>query len=65
MSIEIYTHCRWCNTQGGDDYETTLQEYAAWKDGQLIQDAMPNLNSTQRETLMSGMCAKCQEVHFS
>ena len=31
-------------------------EYEAWKDGMLIQDAMPSLSRDDRERLMTGLC---------
>lgn len=33
----------------------TEQQLAAWKSGQLIQDAMPNLTADEREFIMSGI----------
>lgn len=32
----------------------TMQEVEAWRNGMLIQDAMPNLPADQREFLISG-----------
>lgn len=37
------------------------QEYANWKGGMLIQNAMPELDIETRETLISGLCASCQD----
>ena len=34
-------------------------EYKNWKDGMLIQDAMPSLGQDDRELLISGTCPKC------
>ena len=33
----------------------TRQQYDAWKAGQLIQDAMPQLSAEEREFLMTGI----------
>ena len=33
----------------------TMHQYLSWKEGKLIQDAMPNLNAEQREFLMTGI----------
>lgn len=35
------------------------QEYQNWKDGMLIQDAMPSLGQEERELLISGTCPEC------
>ena len=34
---------------------TTEEQYERWKDGELIQVAMPDLRSEDREFLISGM----------
>lgn len=34
-------------------------EYANWKDGMLIQDAMPSLSQDERKLLISGTCPEC------
>lgn len=33
----------------------TVQQLTNWRNGELIQDAMPNLNDSQREFLLTGM----------
>ena len=37
----------------------TEAEYKNWKDGMLIQDAMPSLGQNDRELLISGTCPEC------
>lgn len=37
---------------------------ARWIEGAMIQDAMPELTATQRETLISGLCFTCQAEIF-
>lgn len=39
--------------------------YKAWMQGTHIQNAMPELNSGQRELLISGTCNDCWEEMFS
>jgi hypothetical protein len=34
-------------------------EHANWKDGMLIQDAMPSIGKDDRELLVSGTCPEC------
>jgi hypothetical protein len=38
---------------------------ARWLEGLSIQDAMPELTTTQRETLISGLCFTCQAEIFT
>ena len=38
--------------------------YTNWLDGELIQNAMPDLTPTEREQLISRICPKCQEEVF-
>ena len=33
----------------------TMEQYLSWKDGALIQDAFPQLNSGEREFIKSGI----------
>ena len=44
--------------------EVDLEQLEAWRNGELIQNAMPDLTSTEREQLISGVCPKCQAEIF-
>ena len=44
--------------------EVKLAQYKAWQNGELIQNAMPDLTPTEREQLISGLCPKCQAEMF-
>ena len=44
--------------------EVDLEQFEAWKNGELIQKAMPDLTPTEREQLISQICPKCQEKIF-
>jgi hypothetical protein len=37
------------------DIPCTLEQYGAWQDGTLIQEAMPNLTPDEREFLITGI----------
>ena len=39
-------------------------QYRDWLDGELIQNAMPNLSAVDREILISGICVECQKSIF-
>ena len=47
------------------DLDVTLEEYASWKGGELIQNAMPRLNTDEREFIKTGMTAEEWEEMFS
>jgi len=36
------------------DIDVTAEQYASWENGTLIQDAMPNITSDEREFIVSG-----------
>ena len=46
------------------DIPVTLTQIDAWKGGELIQRAMPNLTPDEREFLMTGITADEWENHF-
>ena len=37
------------------DINVTQEQYLAWLDGTLIQDAMPNISADEREFIMTGI----------
>jgi hypothetical protein len=46
------------------DITVSRRAYQNWIGGKCIQHCMSNMSNTQRETLMSGFCAKCQIIIF-
>ena len=44
--------------------EVDLEQLEAWRNGELIQNAMPDLTLIEREQLISGLCPKCQTEIF-
>ena len=62
MRIDVSIICPFC----GEDHavEVNLAQYEAWQNGELIQNAMPDLTPTEREQLISGLCPKCQAEMF-
>lgn len=55
--------CRMCQSQNfvnvvGDDYH-------AWRNGELIQNALPYLDVNQRELLQTQICGTCFDAMFS
>ena len=62
MTMNIITVCPFC---GAESVVTVdAKAYFAWQGGELIQNAMPNLDASTKEMLISGICLKCQEDIF-
>jgi hypothetical protein len=60
MNIEVT--CYRCKT----DYsiEVSVEGHEKWQEGALIQDALPELSSGERELLISGTCDYCWDEMF-
>ena len=58
----IAIRCPFCGTI--HYVEVNEKNYEAWINGELIQNAMPELSPTEREQLISNLCPKCQEDIF-
>ncbi len=54
--------CRICKQE--KEVNVTKEQYQALAKGALIQNAMPNVPSDERELLISGMCGKCFDNLF-
>ena len=46
------------------DLPITEEQLSAWKDGTLIQDAMPKLSADEREFIMTGVTAEEWDNEF-
>lgn len=46
------------------EVEVPTKGYMRWREGALIQKAMPTLSPSVRECLISGICAACQKKVF-
>lgn len=54
-----------CVHCGGHSYvDVDLNEFAAWRNGALIQDVWPEATPEWRETMISGTHAECWESMF-
>lgn len=54
--------CNMCDAQ----HEIWVEDddYKAWENGKMCQDAFPYLNTGQREILISGTCGRCFDLLF-
>ena len=62
MRIDVLIICPFCCE--AHTVKVNLAQYKAWQNGELIQNAMPDLTPTEREQLISGLCPKCQAEIF-
>lgn len=61
-TITIKTTCGFCQ----EEKSITVSEsgYNLWKQGTLIQDALPELTTEERELLMTNTCGHCWKQIF-
>lgn len=61
-AVSVSCSCPFCGK------ETVLlvpaRGFRIWQEGELIQNALPDLSAGERETLISGLCPSCQEGIF-
>ena len=62
MRINVEITCPFCSEDHA--VEVNLARFVTWQNGELIQNAMPDLTFTEREQLISGLCPKCQVKVF-
>jgi uncharacterized protein YqfB (UPF0267 family) len=54
--------CVKCNEL--NEIHANLEGFVSWQQGELIQNALPELSVDQRELLISGICPKCWDEMF-
>jgi len=62
MIIDFITHCPMCGRQSVITLD--YSKFARWQAGEHVQNVFPEFSTTQRETLVSGMCSTCQSKLF-
>lgn len=60
--IKISVDCTFCKEE--QEVVVDAKGYEKHKNGELIQNAMPNLSPEKRELLISGICPKCWDNMF-
>jgi hypothetical protein len=60
--MRIQEICSKCDTEVLISVE--YDDYEAWRNGELIQNAMPYLTADQREILISSICGDCFDLMF-
>jgi cytochrome c553 len=56
-NVSVYTVCPLCHEP--DTLEIPEEGFLAWRNGQYIQDALPELSADKREQLITGTCPSC------
>ena len=63
QGLETYhLECVRCSQEVAID--ANPRDVESWRDGVLIQDAMPYLNADHREMFISGICPTCWDKMF-
>lgn len=62
IKVNVLGTCPLCNKEW--NVPVPASEYAAWKSGKLIQDAMPSVPAEQREMLITGICPECWDKYI-
>ena len=59
----VPTTCPECHKS--TEISVPIDGFTAWKQGQLIQHALPEIPAAQREQLITGICPPCWDKIFS
>lgn len=62
-TVHVHTKCPGCQKQA--TLEVPAEGYKRWRNGELIQRALPELSASQREQLMTGYCVGCWDRLFA
>ena len=60
--MRVVDRCVFCGKY--HEVEVPINGFYAWQMGAVIQNAMPEVNATDREFLISGICPACQKAVF-
>lgn len=58
----LSAQCRICGEV--HELKVYIEDFARWRNGEVIQNAMPYLTPGERELLISGTCDKCFHQMF-
>ena len=63
--MQITKQCMLTGDTNTMEIDVTQDQLDAWKNGMLIQDAMPNLTAEHREFIMTGTTPEVWTKNFS
>lgn len=61
-NLIVTCYCPFCRTF--HEVQVNEKAFDRWREGELIQNAMPDLTPTEREQLISNLCPECQKKVF-
>lgn len=61
--LEILCECPFCGKV--NSVMVAADDYAAYLEGMLIQDALPYLSADEREMIKTGICGGCWDNMFA
>jgi hypothetical protein len=62
IKVNVLGTCPLCGKEW--NVPVPASEYAAWKSGMLIQDAIQSVPAEQREMLITGICPGCWDKYM-
>lgn len=62
--MQIFRRCPIHGKIKSMEIDVTHEQIKAWKEGELIQDAMPHLSVDDREFVMTGITPDVWEANF-
>ena len=62
LVVALTKRCPWCNNRG--ELALDLDGFRRWRDGELVQYALPDLSPTEREQLITGLHPACQDALY-
>lgn len=62
--MKIGRVCPFTGKYNEQEIDVTPKQLAAWQNGALIQEAMPNLTADEREFIMTGITPEMWEATF-
>jgi hypothetical protein len=60
--LTLNVKCKICGNEFM--FDVVEDDYIRWKEGELIQNALPYLKAGERELLISGTCDSCWDKMF-
>lgn len=57
MIVSKFRKCPFCSEYNRVEFD--YDAYRNWQNGELIQNAFPNLSANERELIKTGICPDC------
>ena len=60
--VHLWRRCTFCGTE--HSFWLNRDRYLRWQGGEHVQDVFPEMSPDERETLISGTCSRCWDIHM-